>query len=158
MEDKSLTVRTATNQDTEKIVILVKNILSEFDLVYNPESSEQDLQNIEEIYMKKGGIFEVIENEKKEIIGTVALLKIDPNKCKMRKMYVNKKYRNQGLGHILMKRMIKIAKDLGYNEIILETVHTMTAAINLYNKYGFRKIEGLKAASPRCDITMSRNI
>lgn len=155
---EQFTFRTATNRDTGRIVFLVKKVLPEFGLLYSPETSERDLQDIEATYMKNGGTFEVIENEKREIIGTVALLKLDNKQCKMRKMYVDKRYRKSGLGRKLMERMLAKATELGFSEIILETVHSMTAAIALYEKYGFRRIEGHTAASPRCDIVMSKKL
>lgn len=155
---KQFTFRTATNRDTGKIVFLVKKVLLEFELLYSPETSERDMQDIEATYMKNGGTFEVIENEEKEIIGTVALLKIDNSRCKMRKMYIDKRYRRAGLGQMLLKRMLHMAHKLGFSEIILETVHSMKAAIALYEKYGFRRIEGHTVASPRCDIVMSKKL
>lgn len=152
------TFRTANNRDTEKIISLVKRILSEFDLMYSPETSELDIQDIESTYTKNGGAFEVIENAQREIIGTVALLKINNDCCKMRKMYVDKRYRKEGLGQALVKRILYKAKELGFKEIVLETVHSMTVAINLYEKYGFQKVDGHKVASPRCDIVMSKKL
>lgn len=151
------TFRTVTNKDTEKIISLVKTILPEFNLTYSPETSEQDLQDIEGTYTKNGGAFEVIENLQGEILGTVALLKIDNDRCKMRKMYVHSHYRKNGLGHALLKRAFYIAKTLGFKEIVLETVHNMKAAIHLYEKHGFQKIDG-QTSSPRCDIVMSKKI
>jgi putative acetyltransferase len=151
------TFRTATNRDTEKIISLVKTILPEFNLTYSPETSEQDLQDIEGTYTKNGGAFEVIENLQGEIIGTIALLKIDNDRCKMRKMYVHSHYRKKGLGHALLKRAFYIANTLDFKEIVLETVHNMTAAISLYKSYGFEEIEG-QVESPRCNVLMVKRV
>ena len=136
---------------------MVKTILPEFNLTYSPETSEQDLQDIEGTYTKNGGAFEVIENLQGEIIGTIALLKIDNDRCKMRKMYVHSHYRKKGLGHALLKRAFYIANTLDFKEIVLETVHNMTAAISLYKSYGFEEIEG-QVESPRCNVLMVKRV
>lgn len=153
-----LVYRTATNKDSEKIIELVKKILPEFDLSFDPESSENDLLDIENTYINNGGVFLIIENSNSEIIGTAALLKVDEKTAKLKKMYVDKRYRNQGLGKSLLERILRKATELDFEEITLETVHTMQAAINLYQKYGFEKVNGCNAASPRCDIIMSKNL
>jgi len=44
-------------------------------------------------------------------------------------MYVDKDYRNFGLGRQLIERVLEKAISLGYEEIILETIHSMLAAI-----------------------------
>lgn len=101
--------------------------------MYNPKTSEQD---IEGTYMKQGGTLEVIENEQKEIIGTVALLNIGNSRCKLRKMHVDKKYRRLGIAHLLLKKILYWAGELGFREITPETVYSMTAAISLYENMG----------------------
>lgn len=135
---------------------LVKRSLLEFNLEYKPESSEKDLQDIEGTYMNAGGTFEVIESDRFEIIGTVALFKIDDKTAKLRKMYVDKRFRGAGLGKVLMDRALSKAEELQFEDIILETVHDMKAAIRLYKSYGFREIDGFTADSPRCDVIMKR--
>ncbi|MGM5469749.1 hypothetical protein ACS386_05685 [Flavobacteriaceae bacterium LMO-SS05] len=49
--------RTATNRDIPKIVDLVKRSLTEFDSNYSPKTSENDLLDIEQTYLKNSGIF-----------------------------------------------------------------------------------------------------
>jgi N-acetylglutamate synthase-like GNAT family acetyltransferase len=131
-----LIFRTATNKDINKIVDLVKRTLLEFDLIYNSSTSENDLVDIEDTYINKGGTFEVIENIDSSIVGTAGLVKINQATCKLRKMYVDNKYRGKGLGEQLLKVILLKATTLGFKEIILETVHSMTSAIHLYEKFG----------------------
>ena len=150
--------RTATNDDTGRIVDLVKRILSEFNLVYDAETSDKDLANIEATYHTNGGFFLVIENERNELIGTVGLQKQNDKTGKLRKMYVDKSCRGLGLGEELIKRILFEAENLGFEEIVLDTFHTMTAAIRLYEKYGFERIDGFNPVSPRCDILMSKRL
>lgn len=158
MNNSKFTIRTATVKDTQIIINLVKRSLSEFNLTIDPESSESDLLDIEKTYINNGGIFDIIEHDKSEIIGTVALLKVDGKTAKLRKMYVHTSYRGLGLGKMLMDHALKKAVELQFQEIILETVHSMKTAIKLYEKYGFIKIENETADSPRCDVIMKRSV
>jgi putative acetyltransferase len=151
-----LIFRTATNKDIDKIDDLVRRTLSEFDLIYDAQTSEKDLMNIEDTYINKGGTFLVIENYDSFIIGTAGLLKINQATCKLRKMYVDRTYRGMGLGEKLLKIILENATHQNFKEVFLETVHTMTSAIHLYEKYGFQRMEGREATSPRCDMVMRK--
>jgi len=151
-------IRQANNNDTLQIIRLVKSILPEFDLIYSPDTSEKDLANIEETYTKSGGAFIVMVNEKDEIIGTVAVLRLDNQKCKLRKMYVSSKYRGLKLGEKLLENALEKVAELNFKTVYLETVHSMSAAIHLYKKFGFEIEETSTALSPRCDIVMKKEI
>ncbi|MDQ3291239.1 MAG: GNAT family N-acetyltransferase [Bacteroidota bacterium] len=156
MWPENLKCRTATNADIPEIVELVKQCLPEFNLTFSPETSERDLQNIEATYLNQGGTFEIIQSAEGKIIGTVALLRVNATTAKLRKMYLAKDYRSLGLGRLLLERILEKAISLGYQEILLETVHTMKTAIHLYESFGFRKVNQVVAVSPRCDIVMRK--
>ena len=151
--NKPFRLRQATALDRANIVALVKAILPDFGLTYSPVTSEKDLQDLEHIYTHAGGLFLIVEDEEGMLIGTAALLKLDATKCKLRKMYVAKPYRGQGLGRRLLQELIERARVMGFREMQLETVHSMQAALRLYESVGFRPIARI-ADSPRCDMVM----
>jgi putative acetyltransferase len=148
--------RAATNKDTTRITELIKSVLAEFGLEYSPDTTDMDLTDIEKNYTGNGGKFEIIEDDKKEIIGTAALYRVDESTCMLRKMYLDKKFRNLGLGRQLLERILGTASGQGFKEMILETNTRMIAAISLYEKYGFKKIENLNDTAPRCNLTMKK--
>lgn len=156
--NNELIVRNGTNDDTAKVVDLVSASLSEIGFVFSPETSEMDLLDIEKTYPENGGAFLIIETLNGKLVGTVALLKLDSGTCKLRKMYVDHAYRGKGLGEQLLKMAIKKAEDLQFTKIVLETVHSMKAAINLYQKHGFRPASGIEIVSPRCDMVMVKKL
>lgn len=150
--DKSFIIRTATNRDRDKITDLVKRTLPEFDYVYAPDTYESDLANIEANYTQKGGAFEVIETFDSDIIGTVALQPADNNTCWLKRMYIDSNYRGLKLGDLLLKKVLQKAVKLHFKVVCLHTARSMSAAINLFKKYGFViKEEG-------DDITMSKKL
>jgi N-acetylglutamate synthase-like GNAT family acetyltransferase len=154
----NIAFREATNEDTDKIIDLVKSILLEFHLVFDSERSEKDLLDIEKNYINNSGTFIVVEDSQHNIIGTCALLRLDDNACKLRKMYVDKKFRGLKLGGRLIERILSKAADLNYKMAYLETVHSMKAAISLYGKYGFEIVGTQAPVSPRCDTVMMKNL
>ena len=56
-------------------------------------------------------------------------------------MFIKPAYRKEGIGALLLQKALAIAKDLQYKKIRLDTLSTMTPAINLYKRYGFYEIE-----------------
>ena len=62
--------------------------------------------------------------------------------CELKKMYFLPEGRGKGLGEKLLLECVKDAKRLGYDYCYLETFNTMTNAMKLYVKNGFKKIDG----------------
>ena len=66
----------------------------------------------------------------------------DESICELKKMYFLPISRGSGLGSKLLEHCFGAAKEFGYDTCYLETFHTMTQAMKLYEKSGFAKIEG----------------
>jgi putative acetyltransferase len=149
-QDSMPRLRVGKNRDGERIQALVFGVLTDYGLRADPEHTDRDLEDIEETYSNAGGVFYVLEDKKGEIVGTLGLCRIDERTCELRKMYLAKGYRRQGLGKMLMEKALAEAKQLGYQKMILETASVLTEAILLYRSYGFRPFES-EQLSCRCD-------
>jgi putative acetyltransferase len=141
-----LTIRSATNDDRERVAELVFGVLAEYGLEPDPETTDADLQDIEANYLQRGGLFEVIEDGR-NLVGSVGLYPVTKTTCELRKMYFIPGARGLGLGKYVLERVIARARALGFKQIVLETSSKLIAANRLYNKFGFKPVTSDHLAS-----------
>ena len=81
-----------------------------------------------------------------QLAGCVALHKLDPQICEMKRLYLRQQFRGKGLGRILADRIIAEARQIGYERMRLDTVEpVMKDAVAMYRKIGFRQIAPYRA-------------
>jgi putative acetyltransferase len=142
-----LTIRAATNDDRKRVVELVFAVLGEYGLEPDPETTDADLQDLDANYLQRGGLFEVIEDEQGNLIGSFGLYPLSETTCELRKMYFIPRARGLGLGKYVLERAIAQARALGFKQIVLETSSKLIAANHLYNKFGFKPVDSDHLAS-----------
>ena len=147
-------LRPANNADRESITRLVFDVLKEYDLKPDPATTDADLKDIESSYFERGGTFLVLEANNDSIIGAYGLYPMEKQTCELRKMYLHKTYRGQGLGKFLMEDALSRAKQLGFKKMVLETASVLKEAIALYKSYGFVEYTPDHLSS-RCDQAYS---
>ena len=147
----SLTIRSATNKDCERVTGLVASVLREYGLQLDAETTDADLRDIEANYLLRGGLFEVFEDERGELIGIFGLYPVNSTTCELRKMYLIPSARGLGLGKYILERALAQARALGFRELVLETSSRLIAANHLYAKYGFKPVDSDHLAA-RADL------
>ena len=71
----------------------------------------------------------------------VALHKLEPRICEMKRLYLRPRFRGKGLGRALAERIIAEARQIGYQHMRLDTVEpVMKDAVAMYRKLGFTEI------------------
>lgn len=83
----------------------------------------------------------LLARDDEELVGCVALRKIDDGVCEMKRLYVRSAYRGRGIGRQLTERVLADARALGYQRMRLDTLQTMIEARTMYTQLGFQPIE-----------------
>lgn len=112
-----------------------------FDLCF--QNFKEELQEIKIQYNKPHGGLILLKNN----IGFIACVGIrmfNIRIAELKRMYVKEEFRGYGYGKLLLNEAIKLAKNLGYEKIWLDTLQNMEAAISLYKKNGFKNIESYR--------------
>jgi len=135
-------IRQADNSDILSIKNLVFTVLREYGLKPDETGRDIDLNDIEKNYTNRNGFFGVVvDNITNQIAGTFGLYYIDKDICELRKMYLRKDLRGQGIGKFMLRSAINIAGEKSYQKIFLETISPLKEAIALYKKFGFAEVK-----------------
>jgi len=70
-------------------------------------------------------------------VGCAALRPRDPARAEMKRLFVRPAARGLGAGQALVSRIVDAACAIGYREILLDTLPSMTEAQRLYEQAGF---------------------
>jgi putative acetyltransferase len=76
-----------------------------------------------------------------QLAGCIALHKLEPGICEMKRLYLRPQFRGKGLGRALAEHIIAQARQIGYKRMRLDTVEpVMKDAVAMYCKLGFKEI------------------
>lgn len=79
------------------------------------------------------------------IVGCVAMQPVSDLRCEMKRLYVRAHARHLGIGRQLVLRTLEEARQIGYQDIVLDTLPSMTRAQMLYERLGFLDIPPYRA-------------
>ena len=100
---------------------------------------DEELQNLKIMYASPlGGI--ILCKQNNEYIGCIAVRPQEDNIAELKRMYIKQAYRRSGIGSELLQQSLTLATKAGYKKIRLDTLNTMTPAMNLYKTIGFYTI------------------
>ncbi|MFA6267201.1 MAG: GNAT family N-acetyltransferase [Pseudolabrys sp.] len=106
------------------------------DLAY--QGFEAEMAAMPGKYAPPKGMLLLAKDAAGRAVGCGALRPIEPDgTCEMKRLYVTADGRGLGLGKRLVERLFDEARRIGYREMRLDTLSSMTDAIALYRRFGF---------------------
>lgn len=117
--------------------------------VFEPQGRHTVFADIEHNFM---GFWCLMDDS--DIIGTVAVKRLNDSQCELKGLYLYKKYHGQRLGYRLIQTAISFAQYSGFSQMLLDTVAGYERAMRLYTKMGFKPTERYNS-NERADVFMS---
>jgi len=118
-----------------------RSLIEEYVASLNVDLSFQEfadeLQHLTSEYGPPTGAF-LLAEEKGTYLGCVRVRKFSGSAAEMKRMYVVPAARGRRVGHLLAESIVTLAKQLGYSQLLLDTLPSMREAQALYASLGFR--------------------
>jgi putative acetyltransferase len=139
-----LSFRPIRPEDDAAVAALIRRVMPEFGAdgpgfaIHDPE-----VDHMSAAYSVPGAAYFVVVDPAGEVVGGAGLAALaggEAGVCELRKMYFLPSARGQGLGELLLRQCLEVAKALGYRTCYLETLSGMDQAIRLYKKLGFQPL------------------
>jgi putative acetyltransferase len=140
----ALAIRPITSADDVAMAAIIRTVMPEFGAVGDGFAiSDPEVDWMSQAYAQPRSAYFVVERD--GIVlggGGVAPLEGGPgDTCELRKMYFLPQARGLGAGSTMMQRCLQEARGFGFTRCYLETLCGMDAAMRLYDRSGFRRID-----------------
>ena len=103
---------------------------------------DESLDHLSAFYSRQGRIYYVLMNGE-TVIGGIGLAEFGgfPDCCELQKLYLAKSESGKGLSYEMIRHIEAAAREMGYRRIYLETHTNLQAAIHVYEKAGYIRID-----------------
>ncbi len=102
---------------------------------------------VEDLYAfyagRAGGGYYVLVDENDAVVGGIGFDRIDriPDGAELQKMYLRDSVKGRGLSYVLIRFIEERMRESGIHTSYLETHTNLQAAVHVYEKLGYRRIE-----------------
>jgi putative acetyltransferase len=130
-------VRTGTDADAAGATAVVRQVLLEHGLPFEPSGLDADIVAPVRHFTASGGAFYVAVEDGR-ILGTAGLRLTGPARGEIRKLFLLLEARGRGVGGALFGAVLDAARTRGVQRLTLTTRVRYDRAIRMYEKAGFR--------------------
>ena len=131
-------------EDDAAMAAIIRTVMPEFGAVgCGFAISDPEVDWMSKAYAEPRSAYFVVERQGRVLGGggVAPLAGGDGDTCELRKMYFLAEARGLGAGAAMMARCLQAARGFGFRQCYLETLGGMDAAMRLYERSGFRRID-----------------
>lgn len=137
-------IRPIQLSDNSELAVIIRNTLSEFGAA-NPGTVYFDptTDALFELFQAEKSAYFVAEVDGK-ILGGGGIFPTDglpEGTCELVKMYLLPEARGIGLGRTLIEKCLETAREMGFQQVYLETLDELHLALKIYAKFGFEYLK-----------------
>ena len=150
---EAIVIRPLQQRDNRAVAEIIRTVMPEFGAGgAGFASQDPEVDALSRAYRGEGRVYLVLEADGLVLGGggIAPLQGGDGTICELQKMYFRPELRGLGFGRTLVTELLRQAKKLGYREMYLETLKSMTAANRLYESLGFQELEQPRGATGHC--------
>jgi putative acetyltransferase len=140
----ALAIRPITSADDVAMAAIIRTVMPEFGAVGDGFAiSDPEVDWMSQAYAQPRSAYFVVERDGVVLGGggVAPLVGGDGDTCELRKMYFLPQARGLGAGSAMMQRCLQEARGFGFTRCYLETLCGMDAAMRLYERSGFHRID-----------------
>lgn len=130
-------IRAESDADIAVVASLFRAYAASLDVDLAYQDFEAELAGLPGHYAARRGLLLLASDIDGVPLGCVACRPLDEDVCEMKRLFVVPAGRGRGLGRLLVRRLLADVQALGYREMRLDTLASMTAAQALYRAEGF---------------------
>jgi ribosomal protein S18 acetylase RimI-like enzyme len=134
-----LEIRDYLPSDQPNVLRFFEEVLPALGFTFDVQSKDSDLLRIDQVYQSQGGKF-LIALVEGEVVGTIALRKLDEQTCELKRFYVLERCRGNGIGRRLLEAVIAHGRAGKWKTMLLDTSSKSPAALSLFRAQGFVEI------------------
>ena len=146
----SWSIRPIRAEDDARMAAIIRTVMPEFGATgCGFAISDPEVDWMSRAYAAPRSAYFVVERDG-VVVGGGGVAPLDggpEDTCELRKMYFLPEARGLGAGAAMMARCLGAARGFGFARCYLETLSGMDAAMKLYERSGFRRIEAPMGAT-----------
>ncbi len=143
-------IRPIRADDDAAMAAVIRTVMPEFGATGSGFAiSDPEVDWMSRAYAAPRHAYFVLERDGRVLggAGVAPLAGGDADVCELRKMYFLPEARGSGAGAAMMARCLDAARGFGFTRCYLETLTGMDAAMRLYERSGFRRIDAAMGAT-----------
>lgn len=139
------TIRLIEPNDDPFLAAIVRQNLADHQLALPGTAYfDPELDHLSSYYEQSHGNYFTVTDATGTILGGGGFSAYDATAkiAELQKFYLSPAAKGQGLSYRLLKAIETSAKEMGYQQLYLETHHALSVALHVYQKSGYQEIEG----------------